>query len=64
MDLLTVLAIAIFSFVMLIVLTAYNIKLAASLLSERRRMVERSKKKSEDDENDVVDDLSDKKIGL
>ena len=60
MDLLTVLAIAIFSFVILIVLTAYNIKLAASLLSERRRMVERSKKKSEDNENDVVDDLSEK----
>jgi cell division protein FtsX len=60
MDFLTVLAIAIFSFVMLIVLTAYNIKLAASLLSKRRHMVEMSKKKSEDDENDVVDNPSDK----
>lgn len=58
MDLLTVLAIAIFSFVILIVLTAYNLKIAASFLSGRRRTVDRSKTK--DEENDVKDELSDK----
>lgn len=58
MDLLTVLAVAIFSFVILIVLTAYNLKIAASLLSGRRRTVDMSKTK--DDENDVLDELSDK----
>lgn len=60
MDLLTVLAVAILSFVILIVLTAYNIKIAASLMSRRRRTIERLKTKSEDNENDVSSDLPDK----
>ena len=56
MDLLTDLAVAILSFVILIVLTVCNLKIAASLMSGRLRKVGMSKTK--DDENDFLEELS------